>query len=367
MSKTRSFRASLSALGVVGALCLTAGCGGVSSSGAADQAGSCSPKDVHLVDSGRGLENEYYVAVDAGARAFAASKGLQKNYQWISSDGDSAKQLSQIKSILAKYGACTVLNVDANESSIVPAIVKAVEHSGAWLVTQWNRPDEVSPQNSSAHWVAHMSVNGVPQGYDSAKALFEKMGGKGNIVALQGILDNPPAKERFAGLKKALAEYPGIHLLEDQTAGWDRTKAQNITQTWLTKYGNKIGGIWAANDGMTLGALEALKNAGLGGKVPVSGIDGLQEAIDLVKDPASGYVATTQSTGAEQGGYGLAIAFAAATGEIDPAKESAEHRSFYLKPLEAVTPANATTVPKPTDTSKLDFSDIWAEVGDPIQ
>lgn len=168
MSKTRSVRTTLSALGAIGALGLATGCGAAVSGGASDGTGSCAPEDVQLVQSGRGLENEYYVAVDAGAQAFAESKGLEGNYQWISSDGDSAKQLSQIKSILAKHGECTVLNVDANESSIVPAIVKEVERSGAWLVTQWNRPAEVSPETSSAHWVAHMSVDGVPQGYDTA-------------------------------------------------------------------------------------------------------------------------------------------------------------------------------------------------------
>lgn len=366
MSSTPSARITLAALGTLGALALSS-CSGAVSSGASDAKGSCAPEDVHLVQSGRGLENEYYVAVDAGARAFAESKGLEDNYQWISSDGDSGKQLSQIKSILAKSGECTVLNVDANESSIVPAIAKEVERSGAWLVTQWNRPEEVSPESSSAHWVAHMSVDGVPQGYESAKALFEKMGGKGNIVALQGILDNPPAKERFAGLQKALKEYPGINLLEDQTAGWDRTEAQNVTQTWLTKRGDEIDGIWAANDGMTLGAQEALKNVGLAGKVPVSGIDGLAEATELVQDASSGYVATTQSTGAQQGAFGLAIGFAAATGEIDPAEEPAEHRMFYLKQLDTITPDNAAEVPAPTDTSGLDFDDVWAEVGDPIQ
>jgi ribose transport system substrate-binding protein len=366
MSSIPSTRTTLAVLGTLGALALS-GCAGAVSSGAADAKGECAPEDVHLVQSGRGLENEYYVAVDAGAKAFAESKGLEDSYQWISSDGDSGKQLSQIKSILAKYGECTVLNVDANESSIVPAIVKEVERYGAWLVTQWNRPEEVSPEGTSAHWVAHMSVDGVPQGYDSAKALFEEMGGEGNVVALQGILDNPPAKERFAGLQEALEEYPGINLIEDQTAGWDRTEAQNVTQTWLTKHGDDIDGVWAANDGMTLGALEALKNAGLEGEVPVSGIDGLAEAIELVEDPSSGYVATTQSTGAQQGAFGLAIAFAAATGEIDPADEPAGHRMFYLKQLDAITPDNAADVPAPTDTSGLDFGDVWAEVGDPIQ
>ena len=356
--------AVLAATAVAG---LLAGCGSAVSSGADTSKGTCKPKDIQLVQSGRGLENEYYVAVDAGAKAFAKSVGLQKNYQWIASDGDSAKQISQIKSILAKSGKCTVLNVDANESSVVPAIVKAVNSSGAWLVTQWNRPDGVTPESSGSHWVAHMSVDGVPQGYDTAKALFDKMGGKGNIVALQGILDNPPAKERFAGLQKALKEYPGIKLLDDQTAGWDRTKAQNVTQTWLTKY-KDINGVWTANDGMALGALEALKNAGKGGgKVPVSGVDGLKESTNLVKNPASGFVATTQSTGAEQGGFGLAIGYAAAIGKMNPAKQPQDHRSFYLKPLNPITSKNASTVADPTDTSSLDFSNIWVDAGGPIK
>lgn len=348
------------------ALLLT-GCGAVSSGSAGDQGGPCAPDDVTLVQSGRGLDNEYYVAVDAGAKAFAESVGLRSRYQWIASDGDSSKQLSQIKSILAKGGRCVVLNVDANESSIVPAIVKAAEQSGAWLVTQWNRPDGLTPEKSSAHWVAHMSVDGVPQGYDTAKALFEAMGGKGSIVALQGILDNPPAKERWAGLQKALEEYPDITLLDEQTAGWDRTKGQNVTQTFLTKYGDRIDGVWTANDSMALGALEAIKSAGKLGKVPVSGIDGLAEAIENVQKPSLGYVATTQSTAAAQGAYGLAIGYAAATGKFDPAKEPAAHRSFYLKPLEPVTPDNAASVPSPTDTSSLSFDDPWAQAGEQLK
>ncbi|QZY50917.1 sugar ABC transporter substrate-binding protein [Leucobacter tenebrionis] len=337
------------------------GCAGGVSTGTGSSGEACAPEDITIVQSGRGLENEYYVAVDAGARAFAESKGLLDNYQWISSDGDSSKQLSQIKSVLAKSGECTVLNIDANESSIVPAIVSEVEKSGAWLVTQWNKPDDASPLDGSKHWVAHMSVDGVPQGYGIAKALFEKMGGKGKIVALQGILDNPPAKERFAGLQQALEEYPEIELIEDQTAGWDRTKAQDITQTWLTAHGDEIGGVWAAGDEMALGAREALLNAGRA-DVPVAGVDGLEQAIKLVA-AGDGYAATTQSTGKLQGGYGLAIGFAAATGEIDPDELPAEKREFYLEDLPIVTQENAADTPAATDVSELDFSDVWAVNG----
>jgi ribose transport system substrate-binding protein len=117
---------------------------------------------------------------------------------------------------------------------------------------------------------------------------------------------------------------------------------------------------------MGLGAVEALKAAGKAGKVKVSGVDGLQQAIDAVKDSNTGYATTTQSTGAAQGGYGLAIGYAAAIGKIDPAKESPEHRAFYLKFQGVVSTVNAGTLAPPTDTSKLDFSDIWSGVESPI-
>lgn len=366
----RFSRFAAAATGVVAMTALTACGGAITSGGAAagPSTGTCNPKDVTLVQSGRGFDNEYYVSVDAAARKFAQSKGIEGKYQWISSDGDSSKQLGQIKSILAKGGGnCVVLNVDPNESSLVPSVVKEAEKAGAWLVTQWNKPDGTSPMTSSPQWVAHMSVDGVPQGYETAKALFQSMGGKGSIVALQGILDNPPAKERFAGLQKALKEFPGITLLDQQTAEWDRTKGQNITQTFLTKYGDKIGGVWAANDSMALGALEAIKNAGMQGAVKVTGIDGLAEATKDVQDPKSGYVATSESTAAAQAAYGLAIGLAAATGQIDPSKEPADDRSFYLKPLPIVTAANAGSLPDPADISRFDLSNIWSQTGDPIK
>lgn len=328
-------------------------------------AGACAPEDVFLVQSGRGLENEYYIAVDAGAQAFAKSVGLEGSYQWIASDGDSAKQQSQIEQLLAEHGACTVLNVDPNESAILPAILDAVNREGAWMTVQWNRPEGVTPLTSGKHFVAFMSEDGYVQGYETAKALFDAMGGSGNIVALQGMLDNTVAQTRFQGLQAALAEYPDITLLEDQTAKWDRTEGQNVTQTFITKYGEDINGVWAANDSMGLGAAAALQAAGIA--APITGIDGLAETLELIQagDGKSGMVATTIANAANQGGFGLAIAYAAATGQIDPDTEPADHRSFYLK-TNIATKANVDSVPLPDDTSTMDFSDIWSVVGGEI-
>ena len=118
---------------------------------------------------------------------------------------------------------------------------------------------------------------------------------------------------------------------------------------------------------MALGALAAVNGAGRAGTVKVSGIDGLKEAIDAVADPTSGYVATTRSTAAAQGAYGLSIGFAAATGQIDPTAEPASRRAFNLKPLPPITAANVATAPDPADTSGLDLADPFAQAGNEVK
>ena len=74
------------------------------------------------------------------------------------------------------------------------------------------------------------------------------------------------------------------------------TRAKDVVQTWLAKYGNQISAVWAANDDMALGALEALRAAGLAGKIPVVGVDGIPEAIDAV---IKGEMLATVSSGVD--------------------------------------------------------------------
>lgn len=329
----------------------------------ATAAASCDKSKIKLVQSGRGLENPYYVAVNKGSEAFAKSVGLTS--QWISSDGDSQKQLSQITSILAESGACTVLNVDPNESSILPAILDAAKAAGAHVVVQWNRPSGVTPLKYGTTFTTFMSEDGNAQGYAIAIALFKAMGGKGNIVALQGMLDNTVAQSRFLGLKRAMKEYPKIKLLADQTAKWDQNEGQKVMGTFLTKYGKQINGVWTANDSMGLGALQALR-AKKRTDVGVVGIDGLDLAMKEIAagNGKSGYIATTASNAHIQGGYGLAIGYAAATGSWDPATAKPEQRAFYLKTVIA-TKANVAVMSKDRSIG-MKFTNIWDAIGSVI-
>ncbi len=92
-----------------------------------------------------------------------------------------------------------------------------------------------------------------------------------------------------------------------------------MTNAWLTRFGDEIKGIWAANDDMGVGALEALRAEGLAGKVPVTGIDGIKLAVEAII--AGEFAGTVSWDPFWQGGMGLSIGYHAKTGKFDPAKE----------------------------------------------
>ncbi len=219
-------------------------------------------------------------------------------------------------------------------STSIPTIARTPARSsrpakaaGAYVVTQWNKPNDLHPWDFDPNYVAHISFSGVPYGKAMAETLIKAMGGKGGIVALGGIESNVPAIERKAGLEQALDANPDVKLLDMQVANWSATEALEKTNAWLTQFGDQIGGIWAANDDMALAAVEALRADGRAGTVPVTGIDGIQLAVEAIL--AGEMVGTVAWDPFWQGGMGLSIGYHAKTGKFDPSTEPKEHREFY--------------------------------------
>jgi len=310
----------------------------------------------------RSLENPYHAVWARGATAFAYSVGGISVVQTC--EGSSEKQLNDIKALIAKAGKNAVFSVDPNESPNVIPIAKACEAAGVYFVTYWNKPDNVKVTDYP-HWVAHISFSGTIAGEFMAKALFDKMGGSGKIVALQGMLANTTAIERYTGLQNALKKAPGIELAAVDTAEWDRTKAFEKMSSFLVANPD-VGGVWAANDNMALGALEAIRAAGLAGKVLVVGCDGVDEMIAAVK--AGEAAATVINPAFWQGGMGLSLALAAKNGTIDVKKIPADKRAFFAKAVN-VTQDNiddiiATYV---KGTPKYDWNDFYGAFVAPIK
>ncbi len=326
-TSARSRRALAFAAAGLTALAL-AGCATESAAeGDGGQAAACAPEDIQLIGQVRNETNPYEKAWLDGGDEFAESVGLTQTR--LTYDGESPKQQEQLRQALSTGNPeCMVLNVLPNGDSDTTPIVKEADAAGAYLVTHWNKPADLNPWDGYDTWISHITFNGVDSGRQIAEAMFEAMGGEGGIIALQGILDTSAAKDRFIGLEDALAENPGVTLLDEQAADFDRTTAFNVTKTLITKHGDAITGVWAANDDMALGALQALEAAGMTG-VAVVGIDAVPEAVQAIADGKM--TATVSSDGPWQGGIGLAMGYCALTGELAVSDLSDEERAFFAK------------------------------------
>lgn len=313
-----------------------------------------------LVTQIRSLANEYHAIWAQGGDNFAASVDLGDNHQVQTTEGDSQKGIASLRSALVASGENTIINVDPNDAPDARPMVESVEEAGGWIVTHWNKPEDLHPRDFE-HYVAHISADGVDAGRLTALELFKAMDGQGAIVAVQGILDNVPAQQRFQGLEAAMAEYPDIQLLEVQPADWDQTKALNLMDSWLTKHGDDITGVWAANDSMGLGCLESLRAQGKAGVVPICGVDGTSQAVQAVIDGE--FAATMANDPFLQGGLGLSLGYHAWTGDLVPSNEPPEHREFYYRTI-LVTPENAQCHLETVAVGNVDYdwNDLWFAV-----
>jgi ribose transport system substrate-binding protein len=312
------------------------------------ESGSCDPSEITLVGQVRNESNPYEASWLAGGDAFAGQVGLTQ--ERLTYDGDSTRQQEQISQLLAGDTECLVMNVLPNGDSDTPPIVEGAEEAGAFLVTQWNKPADLTVADYDS-WLSHITYDGVDSGRQIGDALAVAIGGSGGIVALQGILDTGAAKDRFAGLEESLAGNPDVELLDDQTANFSRAEALEVTKTLLTKHGDDIEGIWAANDDMALGALEALQQAGRP-DVAVVGIDAVPDALTAIEDGRM--TATVSSDGPWQGGIGLAIGYCVATGELAVEDIAAEDRAWYAEQF-LIEQDNVGDFVEP-ETSESDFA-----------
>ena len=133
---------------------------------------------------------------------------------------------------------------------------------------------------------AYVGSNDVESGRMEAEYVLNAIGCEegGNVVILEGPIGQSAQIQRLEGNQEALAACPNVTVLEQQTANWSRAEAQTLMENWLTTHGEEIDGVIGQNDEMALGAIEALKGAGVDpASMPIAGIDGITDALNAVK------------------------------------------------------------------------------------
>ena len=293
--------------------------------------------EYHLAICIHSMDNEYWAQEAQAAQLAAEYYGVQSEI--LTCDSDDNKQLSGIKDFIAQYGDKAIFVVDPSSTANTVNIAETCEDAGVYVSILAHRAEGLYPADYP-HFVASLMLDDMAIGKATATALFESIGGEGQVVELQGLLGDDSATNRHAAFEAALEDYPNIEVVDSQTASWSQSEAMTLAENWIVNYPD-LKGVFSANDTMALGAVEALKNAGKNGEIKVSGCDGIEAALDAVKD--GDLVITNANDGFCIAGYGASYAIQAALGILDPESMDPAERLIFCKTT-LVTEENAEDV-----------------------
>jgi ribose transport system substrate-binding protein len=166
--------------------------------------------------------------------------------------------------------------VPVDYKALVPTVQRAIDAKIPVSMYSNNMPDVKGA-------VTYCGSDDEIIGYEVTKFLFDKMGGKGKIVHIDGVPAAITAQQRKAGFERALKETPGIELLTSQPGQYRRLPAVQVIENVMQRF-PQIDAVVCANDDMAVGVVEAMTSAGRAGKTLVTGVDVIADAATLIRD-----------------------------------------------------------------------------------
>lgn len=190
---------------------------------------------------------------------------------------DALTQQDQFETMITEgYDAIIFAPIDVEAGA---AAVQAASEAGIPVIGSNTRVN-------SDLLTAYVGSNDVESGRMEAEYVLNAVGCEegGNVVIIEGPIGQSAQVQRLEGNMEALAACPNVTVIEQQTANWSRAEAQTLMENWITTHGEEINGVIGQNDEMALGAIEALKGAGMDpSAMPIAGIDGITDALNSVK------------------------------------------------------------------------------------
>ena len=235
--------------------------------------------------------------------------------------GQTAKQVSDVEDLVARRVSAIFLAPREYEG-LASALDSAKELKIPMFLV-----DREAAGRPGVDYVCFMGSDFVQQARRVADWLIKHTGAKASIVELTGTPGSSVARDRSRGFAERIAGYPGMRVIVSQTGDFSRAAAQNVMQNIAQSRRDEITAVYAHSDEMAIGAIQALKAAGLqpGKNVTVVSIDGERAALEAI---VSGELAATAESNPRFGPLAFATLERYRAGEKIPPKIVLEDRFF---------------------------------------
>ena len=221
------------------------------------------------------LNHPFFLDMQRGAEEAADRAGLQLVVQAAEREIDVEKQMQIIENLL-QTGVKVLIVTPSGSREIASAIAKANRANVPVIVVD-TRVDPKAAADNKLQIASFIGSDNYEGGRLAGEHLVKSTGGKARIGVLEGIPGHETGDSRLRGFRDALQKSPGMSIVASQPANWERDQGFTVFQNMLQAH-PEIDALFACNDLMALGAIEAINAAGRAGRIRVVGFDALDDA-----------------------------------------------------------------------------------------
>ena len=262
------------------------------------------------------LNNQFFIDMEAGAKAAADSLGIELLVQAPEREIDVERQMQIVENLIQR-NVRVLLLVPNGSKEIVPAVVKANAAKIPVVVVD-TRVDAATLAADGGRVATFIGSDNEDGGRMAGAFLIERMGGTAKVAVLEGVPGHETADARLRGFRKSLAAARGMQIVASQPANMERDQAFNVTQNILQAHPD-VTALFACNDVMALGALEAIAAAGKASVISVVGFDAQDDARKAITEKRM--AATIAQNPREMGRIAVLTAMRLIRGQTVPAEQ----------------------------------------------
>lgn len=282
---------------------------------------SCN-KSENLVDDNRTiafvmktLNNPFFIDMKKGAEVIAQKYNFNLLVQAAEREVDVEKQMQIIENLIQRKVSALCITPSGSKE-VVPAILKANE-AGIPVIIVDTRVDLKTLNESGGTILAFVGSDNYDGGRLAGKYIIEQLSGKGNVAVLEGIPGHETGDDRLKGFNEEISKFNNMKIITTQTANWERDQGFTVFQNILQAH-PEVDAVFACNDMMALGAIEAISLSEKKKKIIVVGFDAIQDSRDaIIKGTMSASIAQNPE---EMGKLSIEYAIKAINGENIPSE-----------------------------------------------
>ena len=216
-----------------------------------------------------GAESEWRTADTVSIKEAADELGIELKFS--DAQQKQENQITAIRSFIAMR--VDVIGVSPVVETGWETVFKEAKDAGIPIVLVDRRAGV-----SEDLYATYLGSDFTEEGRNSARVLAKIVQGKANIVELVGTIDSAPANDRYKGFREILENYPEMKIIDSQSGDFTRAKGKEVMGEFLRRHGKDVTAVYAHNDDMALGAIQAIEEYGL-----VPGVDIKIVSVDAVR------------------------------------------------------------------------------------